>query len=236
MPKILCVIPARGGSKRLPKKNILDFFGKPMIYWTIEAAKKSKIFDKIVVSTDDERIKKISLKFGAEVPFMREGLSDDYTPISQVTCAYVKKLKNEFKYHPDIVVQLMANCPNRSAKEIRSSIKFFLKNKLNFQLSCLEYGFLNPWWALKINKKNIPKFLFPKEIKKRSQDLEKLFCPSGAIWIAKTSELLRANTFYGKGHKFKPLPWYSAIDIDDKNDLEIAKIANKTYLRSKEYD
>ncbi len=165
MPKILCVIPARGGSKRLPKKNILNFFGKPMIYWTIEAAKKSKIFDKIVVSTDDEKIKKISLKFGAEVPFMREGLSDDYTPISQVTCAYVKKLKNEFKYHPDIVVQLMANCPNRSAKEIRSSIKFFLKNKLNFQLSCLEYGFLNPWWALKINIKNIPKFLFPKEIK-----------------------------------------------------------------------
>ena len=78
----IAIIPARGGSKRIPKKNIIDFNGKPMIAWTIKAALESKLFSKVLVSTDSEEIAEISQKYGADVPFLRRSFSDDITPVS----------------------------------------------------------------------------------------------------------------------------------------------------------
>ena len=91
--KNIAIIPARGGSKRIPKKNIIDFFGKPLIAHTIESAIKSNIFDRVIVSTDCKEIAKISLQYGAEVPFMREDKADDFSPISDATIYTLKRLK-----------------------------------------------------------------------------------------------------------------------------------------------
>ena len=89
--KTICIIPARKNSKRIKNKNIIDFDGKPMIFWTIKAAIESDIFDRIVVSTDCTEIANFAKKHGIEVPFLREGLSDDFTPISDVTISALKQ-------------------------------------------------------------------------------------------------------------------------------------------------
>ena len=99
----IALIPARGGSKRIPKKNIIEFSGKPMIAWTIEAALKSEKFEKVVVSTDDPEIASVAQKYGAAVPFLREEDADDFTPISTVTLNYSVRLQDIWAEEIDVV-------------------------------------------------------------------------------------------------------------------------------------
>ena len=118
----------------------------------------------------------------------------------------------------------MANCPLRTEEDIKKSFKAFKKNKSSSQLSCFRFGWMNPWWATKINSKNKPSRIFPKFNNKRSQDLPKLYCPSGALWIAKRNNFIKYKNFYMPGYRFKEISWISAIDIDDKEDFLMAKI------------
>ncbi len=219
----IAIIPARGGSKRIPHKNIIDFFGKPMIAWTIEAALKSRLFDKVVVNTDSQAIADIACRYGAEVPLMRKVFADDMTPISQVTIHAIEELKTQLNWDIDSVVQLMANCPLRQEKHIIESVEHFMAHGLDFQLSACKFGWLNPWWAVELDASLAPKPLFDQALKQRSQDLKPLFCPSGAIWIAKVDALLRDQSFYGTNHKFFPIDWRAAVDIDDREDLDFAQ-------------
>ena len=221
--KVIAIIPARGGSKRIPKKNIIDFMGKPMIAWTIEAAVKSKIFDKIIVSTDSEEIAKVGRDYGLEVPFLRQDKNDDISPVSEATITSVKQAEVHYNEKYDIVVQLMANAPIRNENDIKKHFNKFINQKRDFQLSSFKFGLMNPWWAFKINIDGSPDWLYPDGIVKRSQDLDDLYCPTGAIWIANIKKLLESGTFYGPGHKFCELNWKSAVDIDDYDDLEFAK-------------
>ena len=223
--KIVAIIPARGGSKRIPNKNIIEFSGKPMIAWTIEAAIQSKIFERVIVSTDDAKIAEISLNYGAEVPFLRDSRADDHTPISLATIRTIEQLDTINNYKAEIVVQLMANCPLRDQTDIKLAIQNFTMNNLNFQISAFKYGWMNPWWAHQIDNNSIAKPIFSDEIRmKRSQDLPELFCPTGAIWIAKIANLLESGTFYGEDYSFFPMQWVHAIDIDNYEDMEMASL------------
>ena len=217
------MIPARGGSKRIPMKNIIDFMGKPMISGTIEAALKSNIFDKIILSTDSEEIAKVGRDYGLEVPFLRKEKNDDISPVSEATIAAIKQAEAYYNEKYDIVVQLMANAPIRNENDINEHFNKFLKYKRNFQLSSFKFGWMNPWWAAKIDKFDTPSWLYPEGITKRSQDLDNLYCPTGVIWIAKIKKLMQSGTFYGPGYKFCEINWKSAVDIDDYEDLEFAK-------------
>ena len=220
--KIIAVIPARGGSKRIPHKNIIDFYGKPLIAWTIEAALQSKCFDEVVVSTDDEKIAKVAKIYGASVPFLREEYADDYAPVSLVTAKALEKLAPQ-KY--DIVVQLMANCPLRNAKDIKNALHNFITQNLDFQISCFSFGWMNPWWAYQLDKENTPTPIFEDDMRnRRSQDQPTLYCPTGAIWVAKAEKLLESQNFYGEGFKFFPMSWQSALDIDNYDDLEMGSV------------
>lgn len=219
----IAIIPARGGSKRVPKKNILDFDGKPMIAWTIEAAIDSNIFSKVLVSTDCEEIAEISKSFGAEVPFLRRSFSDDITPVSVATCDALKQAEEYWDEEFDCVVQLMANCPLRNSSDIANSMNAFIQNKRDFQISCFKFGWMNPWWAFKFNESGGHESMFPDAQFQRSQDLDDLFCPTGSIWIANAKELKDSNTFYGNNYKFEEINWISAVDIDDYDDLNFAK-------------
>ena len=129
----IAIIPARGGSKRIPKKNIIDFDGKPMIAWTIEAAKKSNMFTKVLVSTDCEDIANVSRDFGAEVPFLRQSFADDNSPVSLATISALKDAEDYWKIDFDCVAQLMPNCPLRSDKDIVSALNIF-KNIQNDEI------------------------------------------------------------------------------------------------------
>ncbi|MDT0649648.1 acylneuraminate cytidylyltransferase family protein [Autumnicola edwardsiae] len=222
--KIIVVIPARGGSKRIPRKNIVSLCGKPMIAWTIQAALESKYISKVVVSTDDEEIAEVSREYGAEVPFLRDQNADDHSPISLATIRTLEQLEEVNIIDQQIVVQLMANCPLRSSEDIDKAVENFISKRLHFQISSFKYGWMNPWWAHKIDEegKAIPVFE-EKERMKRSQDQPDLYCPTGAIWIADIQELKKAGTFYGPDYRFFPLHWVQAIDIDEYEDLEMAK-------------
>ncbi|MDT0689812.1 acylneuraminate cytidylyltransferase family protein [Salegentibacter sp. F188] len=218
--KVVAIIPARGGSKRIPKKNIVDFNGKPLIAWTIEAAKKSGLFEKIVVSTDSSEIAEVAKRYGAEVPFLRDTAADDHSPVSEATLRTILQLEENGEYF-DEVVQLFAVCPLRDASDIKESYQFFKDKEVPFVLSCYKYVWMNPWWAVTLNEKNQPNWIL-KDTRKRSQDLPDLFSPTGAIWIANIEDLKRDKTFYGKDHIFWEMDWKKAVDIDNYEDLELA--------------
>ncbi len=221
--KNIALIPARGGSKRIPKKNIVKFSGKPMIAWTIEAAVQSKRFEKVVVSTDDPEISYVAQQYGAEVPFLREEDADDFTPISTATLNYSIRLQNIWEEEIDVVTQLMANCPLRTSEVIITFLDKFDELGAPFLLSCFKFGWMNPWWSLRKTETGEYEPMFPKALSVRSQDLDDLYCPTGSIWMAKLSSLEKDGTFYGNGYRFSEIPWESAIDIDDWSDLEFAK-------------
>ncbi len=222
--KVIAVIPARGGSKRIPKKNILEINGKPMLAWTIEAALKSKYIDEVLVSTDDEEIAEVGRKYGAKVPFLRNSNADDHSPISLATIKALNQWEESGFDKYEVVVQLMANCPLRDSKDIDEAIEHFFFKKIEFQISCFKYGWMNPWWAHKLDSRGIASPVFDEnERMQRSQDQPDLYCPTGAIWIAQREPLFNTKSFYGPNYSFFPMHWIKAIDIDEYEDLEMAK-------------
>lgn len=217
----IAIIPARGGSKRISKKNICEFNNKPMIAWTIEAAKKSGLFSHIIVSTDDEEIADISKKYEAEVPFLRDNYSDDHSPVSLATVNCLLQAQEHYNKKFEHVIQLMPNCPLRTCDDIINSYNYFISSKSEFQISVSKFGGMNPWWAAK-NKDGKFDFIFHESVGSRSQDLDDLYCPTGAIWIAKAESLIQSKSYYTAQTTMCEISLKSAVDIDDYNDLDIA--------------
>ena len=210
----IAVIPARGGSKRIPHKNVIDFCGRPMIAWTIQAALESSLFDRVLVSTEDPEIAAISREWGAECPFLREGCHDDHSGVSEATIHALGQAREYYGEGHEIVVQLMANCPLRQAEDIVSHLEVFRGQRRTFQISCFPFGWMNPWWALTLDAEGRGQ---------RSQDLPPLYCPTGAIWIARIDALLEQGSFYGEPLRYEPLDWMRAVDIDTRDDLRMAR-------------
>jgi N-acylneuraminate cytidylyltransferase len=221
--KSIAIIPARGGSKRIPKKNIMDFFEKPIIAYTIEAAINSKKFDRVLVSTDSPEIAEISKNFGAEVPFLRTENADDQTTVSEAVLFALDQAEAHYREKYDCVAQLMANCPIRDENDIIKAYDNFMENDYDSQLTCFKFGFMNPWWAFKLNKDFSDTKLIEQDINIRSQDLEELYCPTGAMWIAKSEQLRKYKSFYTGSQKYFEIDWKSAVDIDNYEDVELAK-------------
>ena len=226
--KDIAIIPARGGSKRIPRKNIMDFNGRPMISWTIEAALQSKCFAQVLVSTDDKKIAEIAVAAGASVPFFRIENADDDSSSSAATIGALKQAEFYWSTKFDSVVQLMPNCPLRDAKHIQDAMNNFQSKDISYQISGFEFGWMNPWWAVKLDAEMRPCDLFPEAKNVRSQDLEKLYCPTGAIWVAKRDALLEAGTFYGPEHRYFTIDQFGAIDIDDMKDYLMAIALERT--------
>ena len=219
--KVIAIIPARGGSKRIPQKNIIPLAGKEMIGWTIGEAKASQYIDTLLVSTDCSRVKEVALNYKADVPFMRVDAADDYAPVSEATLSALLQAEDHYGDY-DIVIQLMANCPLRKVEDIDKGIECFFEKNQESQISFFKFGWMNPWWAHTINV-GVPSALFKQVGQKRSQDLEELYCPTGAIWICHTEVLKKYKTFYTPNYSAQEIDWVSAMDIDDYRDLEMAK-------------
>jgi len=222
-PSCLAVIPARGGSKRIPHKNIREFCGRPMIAYTIKAALESGVFGRVIVSTDSEEIAAVAKRFGADVPFHRDaGLADDHTPVSLVTLDALENLDPAGRVYP-YVAQLMANCPLRTAADIGDSYRQFLETDADSQISVTRYGWLNPWWAMLRNDKHQLSPIHQEQMTKRSQDLPELFCPTGAIWWAKSDVIRQEKTFHIRDRTGWEIPWWRAVDIDTEDDWRFAE-------------
>ncbi|MDB4569375.1 acylneuraminate cytidylyltransferase family protein [bacterium] len=223
----VAIIPARGGSKRLPNKNTMDFYGKPMIAWTIDAALESRLFDEVLVSTDSEDIASISRSCGASVPFLRTEYSDDYSTVSEATIHALKQLQSYNGKTYKTIVQLMANCPLRSSKSLKDQVtEFENSNSRGSLISGFKYGMFNPWWAhYKDENGQYQRLHGQGDSRIRSQDLPDLFCPTGATWISHVDRLNKYKTFYSPHYKMFELTWHESVDIDDYNDLLLAKAA-----------
>ena len=235
MSKSLAIILARGGSKRLPRKNVIDFFGKPMLAWSVEAALQSDCFDRVLVSTDDRFIAETAEAYGAEVPFLRDAAADDSATASFASIVATRQAENYWGETYDVVAQLMANCPLRTAVDVCEGMHWFKKSGAAAQISCFNLGWSHPWWAAELDVNGTPNYLFPDAKAMRSQDLPPLYGPTGALWIAQRDSLLKSNSFYTEEHRWQPLSRISAMDIDDEEDLLVAKAyfsARKAQLNS----
>lgn len=219
----IAVIPARGGSTRIPRKNIIDFGGRPMITWTIEAALQTDLFDRVLVSTDDEEIAGIAEATGAETPFLRDRAADTVSLVAEATLAALAQAEAHWQQPFETVVQLMPNCPLRGVAEINTIVDRFRHTGAPFVLSCFRYGWMNPWWAHRLDSEGRGTPLFEGTTARNSQDLDPLYCPTGAVWAANVGDLRDSRSFYGPGHLFQPIDWRAAVDIDDEVDLEMAR-------------
>jgi N-acylneuraminate cytidylyltransferase len=230
----LAVIPARGGSKRVPGKNIRMLNGRPSLAYTIDAALQCGLFDRVVVSTDSEVIADVALTCGAEIPFLRDaGLADDYTPVSLVTHDALTRLDPDGTHYA-YIAQLMANCPLRTADDILESYHQFVSTGADAQISITRFGWLNPWWAMRRDSAYALEPLFEELKTNRSQDLPEVFCPTGAIWWAKSETLRRAKTFHVHGRTGWEIPWQHAVDIDTEEDWQMAEVL--MYLQSARHE
>jgi len=219
----LAVIPARGGSKRLPRKNLLPLGGLPMIAHTIRAAVDAGCFDRVVVSTDDPELAAVAMDHGAEVPFMRDAaIADDHTPVSAAAVDALQRLAAVGESYGRVSL-LLPNCPLRDADDVRASYDAFLAQPFAAQVSVCRYGWLNPWWAMRRGDDGAAAPLFPEALKQRSQDLPALFCPTGAVWWSRADALLEHGTFHQEPRSLFELSWEHAVDIDDEGDLRMAE-------------
>jgi len=221
-PSILAVIPARGGSKRLPRKNVLPLCGKPLISWSIEAAKNSKYIDDIIVTSDDKEILKIAKQHNIISQKRPTKLASD-TATSFDTVKHV--LENNKKY--DYFILLQPTSPLRTTKHIDEAIELLLQKKANNVISMCEVE--HPvQWNTKLDKNHcLDKFI--KNINtKQSQEQDVHYRLNGAIYIIKTKVFLKEKSFFSKKKSFAYLmSQESSIDIDHQLDFDIAKIVLK---------
>ena len=222
--KLYCVIPARGGSKRIKNKNIVMFNKKPLIYYSINAAKKTNLFKKIIVSTDSNKIKYLSEKFGAIVPFKRsKNISDDKSLSIDVLKDVIKKIDIK----DDYIFFLYPTSPNINKDDLISAWKKIKKEKADCLIAVKEYE-SNPLRSLVLDKNTgFLKFKFKKYQKKNSQELPKLYQDSGTFYIFNIKNLMKSKSFIPKKAIAFHLKKYDSIDINDKEDLEFSKFLYK---------
>lgn len=216
----LAIIPARGGSKRLPRKNILDLCGKPLIAWSIEAGLKSKYIDKVIVSSDDKEILDISIKFGADIVKRPKDLASDTSTTFDAIKHSIDNLE-----HYDYIVLLQPTSPLRSEKHIDEAIEFLVDKKADFIISVCKCDH-SPLWSNVLPKDlRFDNFIDKKNINIRSQDLPEFYRLNGSIFIGDTNKLLLNKSFYGAENSFAfIMPQIYSTDIDTELDFEISKI------------
>jgi len=219
--KNICLIPARGGSKRIKNKNIKLFNNHPLISYAIKASKKSKIFDRVIVSTDSKKIAKISIKYGAEIPFLRsKNISTDKSTTLSVIKDVIKRLKLYERY--EFICVIYATAVRVSDKDLYNAQKKIKRDKSDMLISVTEFDY-PPLRALKINNKNFLEFNWKQYAPKRSQDLPKLIRDAGQFYIYRISSISKIKNVIPKKTSFFMLRRYNAIDIDTPEDLELLK-------------
>lgn len=222
MAKNLCIIPARGGSKRIPRKNIKDFLGKPVIVYSIEAALKSGLFDEIMVSTDDEEIAKVALKYGAKVPFMRSKRnSHDFATTVDVLLEVLDQYKKGGKSYEEACC-IYPTAPFVTSEILKTGYNKLMDNNLDTVFSVLRYSF-PVQRALKIEKEKV-KMFYPKHLETRSQDLEPSFHDAGQFYWFKTLVLEKQNKLWTANTGAIELDELKAQDIDNEADWRLAEI------------
>jgi len=228
----LAVIPARGGSKRIPRKNIKLFSGKPMIAWSIEAILASKLFDKIIVSTDDDEIAEISRKYGAETPFIRpKNLSDDYT----ITIDVIAHAANWALLEGFSVNEICCIYPTSPFIEpsdlIKAQEKLSLK-KCSYVFSATEFR-SSIFRSFSVNEENGIEMFFPENYKTRTQDLPKALYDAGQFYWGTLDAWINKKILFDNHSYPQIIPSWRVHDIDTQEDWKRAELVYNSLFNIK---
>jgi CMP-N-acetylneuraminic acid synthetase len=221
----LGIIPARGGSKGVPRKNIADLGGKPLIAWTIEAAMASGVLDRIIVSTDDDEIAKTSLAYGAAVPFRRPAVLavDEAESLSVVRHAIEQMMAIGESFTAAMLLQ--PTSPFRSAADIQAVAALAVRldgERVQSVVSVTQVGH-DPRWSFTLDSAGFLRPLFAGDRYLRRQDGDKVYQPNGAIYVAAVEHLLTGGTWYDDPVSAYTMPETRSLDIDTLWHLELAR-------------
>jgi pseudaminic acid cytidylyltransferase len=223
----IAVIPARGGSKRIPKKNIKLFSGKPIIAWSIETANKSGLFDRVIVSTDDDEIKQVSLKYGAECPFVRPAnLSDDYATTTAVMAHALQWLNNE-SYKVSKACCIYPTAPLLQLEDLKSAKQLFDSGLWEFVFSATQLP-SQVFRSFKNGASGELEMLFTDYFNIRTQDLPDLYQDAGQFYWGTAEAWLLQKKIFEKHSTIIKIPAWRIRDIDTFDDWDAAeKIFNQ---------
>ena len=218
----IAVIPARGGSKRIPRKNIKTFNGKPMIAWAIQIAQKSKLFDKIFVSTDDYEIKKISEQYGAIVPFIRPPeISDDKTPTVPVISHAIREIDRLYQ-KVEYACCIYPCSPFILSSDLEKSFEMLVSSGENYVYPVVEYPH-SIFRAMKKSNEGKMKFIYPEYELTRTQDLEQTYHDSGQFYWGRAVAWRQLKKMHTDGLGMI-IPYYRVVDIDTEDDWKRAEL------------
>jgi N-acylneuraminate cytidylyltransferase len=218
----LAVSPARGGSKRIPRKNIKSFGGKPMIAWSIDAARGSGLFDRIIVSTDDLEIASIALEYGADVPFMRPAeLSDDHTGTIPVIAHTIQWYLSQ-GFDPKHICCIYATAPFVRGEDIQRGMEILEKSGVDFAFSVTSYAFPIQR-AIQLRPDGRMEMFDPVHFRTRSQDLPEAYHDAGQFYWGTQAAWLSDAPIFGPGSAPVVLPRYRVQDIDTYEDWKQAE-------------
>jgi len=229
--KIVAVIPARGGSKGIPWKNMQDLAGKPLIAYTVEVALKSKTLDRVIVSTDDVKIAEIAKSYGAEVPFLRPTeLAKDDTPGLLVVQHAVRYLEDVEAYKVDIIVILQPTSPLRSERRIDETVKKLLRTEADSVITVCKVKH-HPFWSFIVKGDRLYPFSKKGIIIRKRQDLPDTYAVNGAVYAVRRDVLFEQNSVFGRDTRAIVMPHEESVDIDDYFDLFTAEMVLRHWKR-----
>ncbi|OIO01413.1 MAG: pseudaminic acid cytidylyltransferase [Desulfovibrionaceae bacterium CG1_02_65_16] len=218
----VAIIPARGGSKRIPRKNVKPFCGKPMLAWSIEAALASGCFDRVVMTTDDDEIATVAEGFGAEAPFRRPPeLADDHTPTIPVVAHAIRWL-GEHGPAPELACCLYATAPFVQAEDIRRGLDILLREGCEYAFSATSFPFPIQR-AIRINAQGRVEMFHPEHFNTRSQDLEEAYHDAGQFYWGRASAWLGGKMLFAPHSAPVLLPRCRVQDIDTPEDWRRAE-------------
>ncbi len=226
--KALAIITARGGSKRIPKKNIKEFCGKPILAYSIEAALKSEMFEEVMVSTDSEEIAKVAVQYGAKVPFMRsDKAADDYAPTAVVVEEVINMYKQEGREFDKICV-IYPTAPFVTAPKLKEAMDRLIKTDAFSVVPIVQYSF-PPQRGLEI-KDGILQYINPEHAFTRSQDLTPVYHDCGQFYCLDTQKFLKEKTLFGSTTVEIIMDELEVQDIDNLTDWKLAEIKYQMML------
>ena len=229
----LCVIPARGGSKRIAKKNIRDFCGKPIVAYSIEAALASNCFDKVIVSTDDKEIALVANKYGAETPFVRPNeLSDDYTGTNDVVKHCIQWFQDQGESISNVCC-IYATAPFIQAEYLKKGYEKLINSKKSFVFSVTSFPFPIQR-AIRVNVNDEVEAIWPENISKRSQDLEEAYHDAGQFYWGHREAFLNDEVVFSTVSSPVILPRHLVQDIDTMEDWYRAELMYQSLQLDKE--
>lgn len=223
----LCIIPARGGSKRIPKKNIKDFLGKPIIAYSIEAAIKCNLFDEVMVSTDDEEIAQVAILHGANVPFIRSKKNaNDYATTTDVLFEVLEQYQNEFNITFTNVCCIYPTAPLLKMEDVLNGYNILNEGESTsvFPVTSFGYPVLR---GLKRDKNGLTAMVWPEHQNTRSQDLEEIYHDAGQWYWFKPDNLLKKKSIIGENYSTLVLNKLEVQDIDTMEDWKLAELKYK---------